>query len=165
MGRGRGDEGTVVVEAAFLLPIFILFAFGIMEFGMALTNQNAVRNGAREGARSAVVAEFGTNSTCSITGGGSPSTDTKALVCLTKQRVGLNVAATRVKIDWPNNYQPGDALLVCVFYPLDSMTGMFDPVLNGKSLRTRVEMRIEAIDADLGKYAEQLPPGHNWSWC
>ena len=159
------DRGSIVVEAAFLIPVFMVLAFGIIDFGLALTNQNAVRNGAREGARSGVVAEFGSDASCPITGAGSPSQETKSLICLTKQRVGLDDAATRAKIDWPNEDKPGDPLVVCVDYPLDSVTGMFDPVLDGKSLRTRVEMRIEQLDAGLGEFAETLPDGRDWSWC
>ena len=163
--RGHGERGAIIVEAAFVIPIFMVFAFGIIEFGLGLTNFNAVRNGAREGARSAVVSEFGSDSSCPIFGGGSPSTETRELICLTKERVDLDESETRVKVDWPNNYKPGDSLLVCVEYPLDSVTGMFAPALDGKSLRTRVEMRIETIDNNLTKFAEALPQGRNWSWC
>jgi Flp pilus assembly protein TadG len=124
-----------MIEFGILLPVFVLFAFGIVEFGLALTNFNAVRNGAREGARSAVVAEFGDDTSCPIQGGGAASAETKGLVCLTKARVDLDEKATGVKVDWPADYKPGDPIVVCVSYPLDAITGMFDPVLAGRSLR------------------------------
>lgn len=54
MLRRRNDRGTVLVEAALIMPVLILLAMGTIEFGMAwrdrLSVQNATRAGARAGA-------------------------------------------------------------------------------------------------------------------
>lgn len=48
------DRGTVLVEAALIMPVLVLLAMGTIEFGMAwrdrLSVQNATRAGARAGA-------------------------------------------------------------------------------------------------------------------
>lgn len=53
--RARSDEnGAAAVELALLLPLLILLAYGVMEFGMVFAQDLGVGNGAREGARFAV---------------------------------------------------------------------------------------------------------------
>ena len=47
--------GAAIVEAALVLPIAILFIFGILEYGRFLFVRNVMEHGAREGARYAVV--------------------------------------------------------------------------------------------------------------
>jgi hypothetical protein len=52
--RFRGDDGATIVEAAFILPIFILIVLGLMEFGLifrdVLTIRDVVGVAARTGA-------------------------------------------------------------------------------------------------------------------
>jgi Flp pilus assembly protein TadG len=48
-------RGAALVEMAFVLPVFLLISFGIMEFGRAMMVANLVTNSAREGARRAVL--------------------------------------------------------------------------------------------------------------
>ena len=55
--RLRGDRGAILAEAAFLTPLYILFIFGIFEFGAAyrdyLTLNNATSAAARQASISA----------------------------------------------------------------------------------------------------------------
>ncbi|MDD2533151.1 MAG: pilus assembly protein [Eubacteriales bacterium] len=48
-------RGQSLVEAAFVLPLFILVLCGILDFGWLLANQLMVNNGSRDGARYAIV--------------------------------------------------------------------------------------------------------------
>jgi Flp pilus assembly protein TadG len=52
--RGRDERGAAVVEFALILPILVLFVFGVIEFGRAYSARiqltAAVREGARAGA-------------------------------------------------------------------------------------------------------------------
>ena len=50
--RGRGQA---MVEFALVIPLFLLFLSGILDFGFALFNRMTVINAAREGARAAVM--------------------------------------------------------------------------------------------------------------
>jgi Flp pilus assembly protein TadG len=49
------DRGAVAVEFALLLPILLLIAFGIIDFGRALNAQITLTQAAREGARLAAL--------------------------------------------------------------------------------------------------------------
>ena len=51
----RREEGQSIVEAAFVIPLFILILCGIIDFGWIFSNQLSVNNCSREGARYAVV--------------------------------------------------------------------------------------------------------------
>lgn len=48
---GRRRRGTTVVETALVLPIFLLFVLGIIEFGHAQMVKNMLRGACRAGAR------------------------------------------------------------------------------------------------------------------
>jgi Flp pilus assembly protein TadG len=47
----RGEKGQALVEFAFLVPIFLVLVFAIVDFGMGFHAWISVTNGAREGAR------------------------------------------------------------------------------------------------------------------
>ena len=99
-------------------------------------------------ARSATSAS---TTSCSLTGlTGSPSTDVQKLMCLAKQQVGLSFANTRVKVlsgsaDFTSSgtFQKGEAIIVCVEYPVDAMAKFVTPVLGSAVLKTKTSMRIE----------------------
>ena len=49
--KRKGERGSVVMEAALVMPIVILLFAGILEFGRMLMIQQILTNAAREGAR------------------------------------------------------------------------------------------------------------------
>jgi hypothetical protein len=147
-----------------VFPILVLLLFGTVDFGIALLNMNTTRQGTREGARQAVVANFGSSTTCTATPD-SISGESRKLICLVKNRIGLNAADTRLKVTFPGANQVGDSLLVCAQYPMRSTTGLLGPALNGRVVRTKVEMRIEKADTNLVAVTETALPGQNWLWC
>lgn len=50
-----GDRGVTIVEAAFALPILLMFIFGLVDIGMWTFNSNQATNAARDGARAAIL--------------------------------------------------------------------------------------------------------------
>lgn len=168
--RGRLDErGAALVETALIVPVLVTLLFGIIDFGSAYNEASAVKHGAREGARQAVVGEFGADLTCP-TSGLTPSpifTSSKKVICLTKDRVGLPEADTRVKIIVsPLGYLVASPVTVCVMHPADSLTGFFGPVMNGKIHKAKAQMRIEDLFTILLESTQEAAlPGHDWSWC
>lgn len=50
-----GKNGTLVVEAALILPLISLLLVGVLEFGQILMIKQALTNAARESTRAAVV--------------------------------------------------------------------------------------------------------------
>lgn len=59
--RRRDDEGAVLVEAAFIMPVILLIVFGILEFGLAFKNSLTVTSSTRSGARVAAAMPRTTN--------------------------------------------------------------------------------------------------------
>jgi hypothetical protein len=60
MGRlfsrfARNDKGATALEFAIILPVLLLFVFGIVEWGLYMYNRQVITNAAREGARHGVL--------------------------------------------------------------------------------------------------------------
>ena len=53
----RDERGAGLVEFAFVLPLFVLFVFGIVEFGRAYNAKVTLTAAVREGARTAAIAK------------------------------------------------------------------------------------------------------------
>ncbi len=51
----RNDKGATAVEFAIILPVLLLFVFGIIEWGLYMYNRQVITNAAREGARYGVL--------------------------------------------------------------------------------------------------------------
>src|SRR3954453_24075979 len=149
--RLRGERGAAMVGLAFLLPLFVVLVFGVIEFGLTYNNYITIRQGTREAARQGAVGNFGSTTSCSLTGvSGSPSSDVQKLMCLAKQQIGLTYANTRVKImsgsaDFTSDgtFQKGEALIVCVEYTVYKFAKFVSPVLGGAVLKSKTAMRIE----------------------
>lgn len=47
----RGERGAAAVEFALIVPFFLTLIFGVIEFGVLLTDQISMTNAARVGAR------------------------------------------------------------------------------------------------------------------
>ena len=171
--RGRGDRGAVLIEAAFLLPFLFALLFGIIDFGFVFNDWISVRQGARDGIREAIVNSApmtptgGASTTWSCPpGAGAPAvgTDAYALMCFTKQRVGLDQNKTAVSIYFnsTNGWNPGQPVKVCVEYITGSVTGAYNAVLSNKKLDTDVETLIEqqAVNS-MSSFQETSFPGGN----
>jgi hypothetical protein len=161
--HGR-ERGATLVELALILPLLAGLLFGIIDFGFGLDNLSALRQGTREGARRAVVADFGTDASCPVTGA-SPNTATHQFVCLTKDRIGLDDGDVRVKLAFDPAYERENDLIVCTQYPVESITGMYDAALDGRVMTSRVVMRIEEVSADLTAMQETSLSGGSWGFC
>lgn len=49
------QRGTAAVEFAIILPLLVVFVFGIIEFGLLFYNKTMVTNASREAARTGIV--------------------------------------------------------------------------------------------------------------
>lgn len=143
-----------------MVPVFILLVMGIVDFANAYNDYNSLRQGVREGARQAVVADWSLED---CTSGSSA----QQVACLTTARIGLDPARTRVAVDVDGAYQPGRQLTVCAMYQVRSVTGLFSSIMNSTVLTSRITMRIERIDdvAPLADLSQPPFPGKDWSWC
>jgi len=128
----KDERGQSLVEAALVLPIFILVLCGILDFGWLLSNQLMVNNGSRDGARYAIV-----------------NSDSASLQTLVATRVRTNpglssttdvtVTVTKVPTTDPTDISVTVVKNVRVLTPL---TGIF---VDGQQiqLRSTTIMRIE----------------------
>ncbi|HEV8296175.1 MAG TPA: TadE family protein [Acidimicrobiales bacterium] len=162
--RHARDRGAALAEFAIVFPLLFLLIAAMLDYGMAFVSLNSARQGVREGARQAVVANFGTSSSCTLTGGPFTESDAK-LMCLTKGRIGLSESDVRIKVAFPGANAVGNSLLVCAAYPMRSMTGVLTPMMNGKVMKSKVEMRIEKADLTLAGAEETALAGSDWTWC
>lgn len=75
----RDERGAAVVEFALVLPLLILFTFGIIEFGRAYSAKIELTAAVREGARAAALGNDGVAATKGATGLSSGSITVKPI--------------------------------------------------------------------------------------
>lgn len=140
--RSRRD-GAAVVEMALVLPVFLLIVMGIVEFGRAMMVGQLLTNGARHGARRAII-EGSTNS----------AVETEITDFLTAT-LNVPVSALTVVIEveaGPGNpdpaddlgvAQPKDLVKVTVTVPFNQVAYIAGDFLSGTTLRGQCVMRHE----------------------
>jgi hypothetical protein len=90
MLRRRRGRGQSLVEFALILPIFLLFIFGILDLGRAVYAYHTLNNAAREAARVAMVDQ----------------TFTHVQDAAIEQAVALGIQPADVTFDWRHANQP-----------------------------------------------------------
>ena len=163
----RDERGQGVVEFALILPVLLLVLVGILEFGSIYSNVISMRQGVREAGRQGSVARFG-NFSCPVTVGQTPAQNRDDLICVVKDQAGVQNGVS-VFVTFDTTYVAGDALVICAIYPLQSLTGLFQPFLGGRSAKTKAAFRLENVPASpatgLVAGGDTDPSGQNWSWC
>lgn len=157
--RASGASGAALVKLALLAPAVFLIVAAVIDLGLTLGNLIAVRGGVASGAREGSVGEFGMP--CPLNPlSGAPSENVRDLMCTVKRRIGIAPAKVFVKVA----FQPADGLLVCAQTPLTSLTGLNDPFLKGRFLRSKALVRMVEDAGETGG-AERAPAGSDWRWC
>lgn len=87
MQRRRDERGAAVVEFALILPILVLFVFGIVEFGRAYSARIELTGAVREGAR-AVALGASIDEARDTTRDGAPGLDRNRIVVTPNSCVG-----------------------------------------------------------------------------
>lgn len=157
--RSAEDEGAALVEFALVLPILALFMFGIVEFGLTLNDYQSLRQGAREGARQAVVADYsGGRAECAS---GGP---VDQVVCLTKARTSVDGTLVRVNFTEgdPDEARDFGVVEVCVAKELSSYSGLMGPFIDGRVISSSIEMRAERQLDGLTSGGDSPPAGSGW---
>ena len=138
--------------------VFFLLLFGVIQYGLWFNDSLNVRQGVREAARQAVVANF---PTCG--GATSPSAE---LVCETKQQIGALTGPAYVDVMAPHGWAQGQPLVVCAMVKSDGGVGLL-PMPNGGWITSETQMSIEqsAVPGGWTDRADTLPSGVDWTWC
>ncbi len=93
--RSRARRGTAAVEAALVLPITLLFLFGIIEYGRYVMSMQVMTAAARAGARYALSHVSSVN-LGGVTYGTTPTTDVQTVV--TNALAGVSLASQSVQV-------------------------------------------------------------------
>ena len=132
------ERGATLVEFAFILPIFVLFVFGVIDFGWAFTQNLDVKQGAREGGR-----------VLSVNGGtGTGTAQCQSIQTEIRGRTqDLNSASVTVLLSFTDSNgngakDIGDLAAVTVKYPVSSLSGVLSGFLSG-TMQSRVSVRLE----------------------
>ncbi|MFV0445509.1 MAG: TadE/TadG family type IV pilus assembly protein [Planctomycetaceae bacterium] len=136
-------RAAAVVEMALVLPVFLLIVLGIVEFGRAMMVGQLLTNGARHGARRAII-EGSTN-----TGVENEITDfltTTLNVPASALTIVIDVEPGPSNPDPADNLavaQPKDLVKVTVTVPFDQVAYIAGNFLGGTMLRGQCSMRHE----------------------
>ena len=165
VGRGRRERGAAAVEFALVVPVLLMVMLGILDYGMWFSDSLNVRQGAREGARRAVVDDT------SVAAGCTGQTGMALFACNTRAQVGPMGGTTyaRVAVYNPDgtastDWKKGQQLLVCAVVKERALTGL-TPLPSDGMLRSSVRMRIEDGAHTYAPHQDSLPAGQTWSWC
>ena len=112
------NRGGTLVESALVLSVFLLFTFGIMDFGRLLYAYNFCSFAARDATRYASVR----GSTSS-----SPATASTVQTFVTGLATGLTAASLTVTTSWSPDNTPGSTVTVTVKYAYTPMVAMYLP--------------------------------------
>ena len=82
-GMPRRQDGAITVEMALILPLFLLIAAGILDFGHAWFMRQAITNASREGARYGITYKTNTSGVRIPPNALSPTIQTKVNTYLT----------------------------------------------------------------------------------
>ena len=116
-----GERGTALLETALTLPLLLLTAVAIFEFGRAFQTWEVLTNAAREGARVAVLpssthAAAEARARAYLNAGALNGSSATVTVTATTIPIGTgNASATQVRVDYPFQFmvlQPVASLVV-----------------------------------------------------
>jgi Flp pilus assembly protein TadG len=134
--RLGGERGTALLEAALTLPLLLLLAVSIFEFGRAFQTWEVLTNAAREGARVAVLPDSTTAGTeararAYLDAGALVGSSATVTVTATTIPIGVGTAsAKQVRVDYPFQFM--------VLQPVASL------IVNGTALGTPITMSASA---------------------
>jgi Flp pilus assembly protein TadG len=99
--RHRDERGAALVELAFVLPILVLFVFGIVELGRAYSARIELTAAVREGARAVALGDDGV----AATKAGAPGLDLNAPgTSITANTCAPSTTNAEVSVSYPFDY-------------------------------------------------------------
>lgn len=100
-------QGATAVELAFVLPVLLITVFGMLELSLAIFQYHVVAQGARQGARMAIVRgemappelpEWGPTAIADV----AADSAEPVAVALKPYLTGLDLTKTRISFAWPD---------------------------------------------------------------
>jgi hypothetical protein len=151
--RKRRERGQALLEFAFVVPIFLVLTFGIVDFGWALKSWITVTNAAREGARFGTVGwpagsyptDCNTSSADDITVVGRTCTAVAdnldhvrnvSVTCQERNGIGVDCGGT-------GQGETGDSVVVTIDYSYDFITPL------GSFIGGLIKHDCDGVEADI----------------
>lgn len=142
--HSRSESGAALVEFALIASLLILIVFGLIDYGDAQNDIQALRQGAREVARAIATnpAQF---------------TSEADLANYVASRTGL--PSSRLAIDWTptGNVSRGATMRVCVRYDLNALTGIAKPFLPS-TVTSDIAMKMETPATGFPAPSQSISP-------
>jgi Flp pilus assembly protein TadG len=142
MTRLKSARGTAMLEVALTLPLVLLIAVGIFEFGRAYETMQVLTNAAREGARVAILPGQPTDAVKTrvkayMTAGGLAECDTCIAVTATSIAIGgtLTAPGSKVTVNYPFSFM--------VLQPVANLVVKGTTLGAGFTMSAAAEMRNE----------------------
>jgi Flp pilus assembly protein TadG len=133
-GRQR-SRGQALVEFALVLPVFILLLAGMIDFGFGFYSYMTVINGARSGAREAILNPTDTNKAIET------AVNAEAVALNPAPSIGITCATSVGVSEACSAAQSGDTIAVKVSYTYAGIWPLpFAPTI---PMSSTVQMRIE----------------------
>ena len=136
-----GHNGSAAVEFAIVLPLLVLFIFGIIEFSICFYNKAMLTNASREGARAATVFDSGLSDADRL----QLVTDTVTNYCGT-HLITFGGGGTSPDIIQPTTIPAtGQPLIVNIHYHYDFLVipNFISTLVGGLDLYAETIMRME----------------------
>ena len=129
----RNRRGAAAVEFAIIAPLFFLIIFGMIEFGRMVMVQQIITNGAREGARMAIL-------------DGATTAEVDATVATYLQNTSITGANVTINPDPPSSAGYGEPVTVTVSVSFDQVSWLPSPLfLGGSNMTATTVMRRETV--------------------
>jgi Flp pilus assembly protein TadG len=133
--RIRSERGQSAVEFALVIPVMLLFLFGIFQVGITYFNDESLQTSARDGARAGAI----------HTGSTVPQIKAFVDAAVRANAVGLDKSTTKLVVTTfcspdPTDCNQGDTIDVTVTYPWKIGMGF---VAKSGTLSTHTTLRME----------------------
>ena len=137
--------GASAIEFAIILPVLILFLFGIIEFGILFYDKAVITNASREGARAGIVYRYPFPETQEEID--QLETEIKQVVldyCAGHLITFATTPSLTIAADW-TGYEAGDTLTVTALYDYQFlvMPNFITTLTGGINLAATTVMRME----------------------
>ena len=127
----KNEQGQTMTEFALVLPILVVFLFGIIQFGIAFNNYVTITDAARAGARKAAVSRESSD----------PVGDCRSAVLAATDNLDMTQPGASVTCTYDGSMMPGTQVQVEVDYPYSiNLFGI--PVTSGE-LRSVMKEKLE----------------------
>jgi len=103
----KSEQGQTMTEFALVLPILVVFLFGIIQFGIAFNNYVTITDAARAGARKAAVSRQSSN----------PVGDCQNAVTAAVDNLNMTQPGAGITCTFDPSMQQGTTVQVQVNYP------------------------------------------------